>query len=134
MSKKTYGFVLGAMIGAASAAATALLLAPKSGKELREDLMAEADRVKGQMNDYSEIALEKGAEFSEVAKNATEDIRVNLKESVSQLKDSMTNKVASFKNEDDEPEEIETVIDLVDDVADRVAEEIKEEIKEEINE
>ncbi len=112
MSKKACGFVLGAVIGAASAAATALLLAPKSGKELREDLMAEADRVKVQMNDYSELALEKGAEFSEVAKNATEDIRVNLKESVTQLKATVANKV--FTTDDEEQEEFETVVDLVD--------------------
>ena len=130
MSKKSSGFILGAMIGAVSAAATALLLAPKSGKELREDLMAEADRVKGQMNDYSEIALEKGVEFSEVAKNATEDIRVNLKESAIQLKDSVSNKVANLKNDDTE-EEIETVVDLVADTTETTE---TEETSEEHNE
>ena len=43
MGKKQGGFVLGAIIGGAAAAITALLYAPKSGKELREDISNEFD-------------------------------------------------------------------------------------------
>jgi gas vesicle protein len=46
MSKKSSGFLVGAIIGGAAAAAAALLLAPKSGKELREDLLDQLDEMK----------------------------------------------------------------------------------------
>ena len=77
MSKKC-GFLLGALIGGTAAAVTALLFAPKSGKELREDLAKEADRYKEQLSEYGEIALAKGAEFTEVAKASTQYILINL--------------------------------------------------------
>ena len=42
MAKKG-GFFLGAVIGGTAAAVAALLLAPKSGKELRDDLSNQTD-------------------------------------------------------------------------------------------
>ena len=42
MAKKG-GFLLGAVVGGTAAAIAALLLAPKSGKELRDELAAQAD-------------------------------------------------------------------------------------------
>ena len=61
MSKKC-GFLLGALIGGTAAAVTALLFAPKSGKELREDLAKEAGRYKEQLSEYGESAVAKGAQ------------------------------------------------------------------------
>ena len=89
MSKKC-GFLLGALIGGTAAAVTALLFAPKSGKELREDLAKEANRYKEQLSEYGEIALAKGAEFTEVAKASTQDIRINLQEQASHLKEQVS--------------------------------------------
>ena len=43
MAKKG-GFFLGAVIGGTAAAVAALLLAPKSGKELRDDLSNQTER------------------------------------------------------------------------------------------
>lgn len=99
MGKKTGGFLLGAFIGSVAAATTALLFAPKSGKELREDLAVKADELKEQLSDYVDISIEKGVELSEVALNATEDIRVNLKDSASQLKDTVTKSAINLKEE-----------------------------------
>jgi hypothetical protein len=42
----TKTFALGALIGAAAGAAMALLLAPKSGRELRSDIRRQSDRMR----------------------------------------------------------------------------------------
>ena len=57
MAKKG-GFLLGAVIGGTAAAVAALLLAPKSGKELRDELAAQADDFLDMASDYTEMAKE----------------------------------------------------------------------------
>lgn len=89
MAKKG-GFFLGAMVGAAVAGITALLYAPKSGKELREDLNQQSANAKGSAKEYADIAKEKGKEMKTVAKDASDDIKISLKESASQMKDQLT--------------------------------------------
>ncbi|MGP6139653.1 MULTISPECIES: YtxH domain-containing protein [unclassified Jeotgalibaca] len=86
MGKRDGGFVLGAIIGGAAAAITALLFAPKSGKELRQDITNEFDDLMDTMYDYKDIAVEKGSELVEVAKETTDDIKVSLKDTSSHLK------------------------------------------------
>ncbi|HAP7497373.1 TPA: YtxH domain-containing protein, partial [Enterococcus faecium] len=51
MAKKG-GFLLGAVVGGTAAAIAALLLAPKSGKELRDELAAQADDLMDMASDY----------------------------------------------------------------------------------
>lgn len=53
MSKKSGGFLTGAIIGGVAAAAAALLFTPKSGKEMREELNDQA-------NDFKNRAIENG--------------------------------------------------------------------------
>ncbi len=48
----TKGFVFGAMIGGAVGALTALLLAPKSGKELRQDIADKSLDMYDKASDY----------------------------------------------------------------------------------
>ena len=130
MGKKTGGFLLGAFIGSVAAATTALLFAPKSGKELREDLAVKADELKEQLSDYVDISIEKGVELSEAALNATEDIRVNLKDSASQFKDTVKKSATNLK------EEVSQTVSKVQDTflakkeeAEEVVTELKEEVK-----
>ena len=127
---KSGGFLLGAFIGASAAAVTALLFAPKSGKELREDLAVKADELKEQLSDYVDISIEKGVELSEAALNATEDIRVNLKDSASQFKDTVKKSATNLK------EEVSQTVSKVQDTfsakkeeAEEVVTELKEEVK-----
>ena len=129
---KSGGFLLGAFIGASAAAVTALLFAPKSGKELREDLAKEADRYKEQLSEYGEIARAKGVEFAEVAKTSTQDIRINLKEQVTvqteNLKGQFNETVDKVKENfaKQKEESAEVVAELAEDVKEK-AEEVKEE-------
>ena len=48
----TKGFVIGAIIGGAVGAVTALLLAPKSGAELRKDLADKSSEIYNKATDY----------------------------------------------------------------------------------
>ncbi|MGF2055752.1 YtxH domain-containing protein [Vagococcus fluvialis] len=74
MSKKSSGFLVGAIIGGAAAAAAALLLAPKSGKELREDLLDQLDEVsEGKASELAGIAQVKGNEIGDFAKHKKEE-------------------------------------------------------------
>jgi gas vesicle protein len=50
MAKRKGGFLKGTLIGAVAAGIGALLFAPKSGKETREDLQSSFDDVKSQLN------------------------------------------------------------------------------------
>ena len=50
--------LLGAVVGGTAAAIAALLLAPKSGKELRDELAAQADDLMDMASDYTDMAKE----------------------------------------------------------------------------
>ncbi|MRV05756.1 YtxH domain-containing protein, partial [Staphylococcus aureus] len=66
MAKKG-GFLLGAVVGGTAAAIAALLLAPKSGKELRDELAAQADDLMDMASDYTDMAKEKSTELTGIA-------------------------------------------------------------------
>ncbi len=74
MSKKTSGFLIGAIIGGAAAAAAALLLTPKSGEKMRADLLDQLNDVsEGKASEFAGIAQVKGNEFSDYAKQKKEE-------------------------------------------------------------
>ena len=52
----TKGFFLGTLIGGAAGAIVALLLAPKSGRELRRDIADKSGEIYGKAADYLEDA------------------------------------------------------------------------------
>ncbi len=58
-SNYTKGFVVGALIGGAVGAITALLLAPKSGKELRQDIANKSTDVYGKAGEYWNVVEDK---------------------------------------------------------------------------
>ncbi|WP_246941296.1 YtxH domain-containing protein [Bacillus pinisoli] len=88
-------FVLGAFIGGLAGAAAALFLAPKSGKELRDDLSEQAMVLKDKTNEYNSIALEKGSEFADYAKRKT----ISLTQAVSEQSSQVVDKVKTAKEQ-----------------------------------
>lgn len=75
------GTILGSLfVGALAGAVAALLLAPQSGKETREQLMEEADRLKDELDKYA-------SDFSEKAKQAKADLEEKLKRTEAELKE-----------------------------------------------
>lgn len=92
-------FVLGAIIGGAAAAITALLFAPKPGKELRQDIADEVHNLMDTAQDYADIAKEKGYEMVDAAKETTEDIKVTLKDTTGNWKSQITDTAKNLKGD-----------------------------------
>jgi gas vesicle protein len=86
-------FLIGTLIGGMIGAVTALLLAPKSGKELRNDLNEKASRWKEQTNHLTNKAFEKSSVVAEAAKEKT----ISLSHVVSKQSSQLLNKVKDFK-------------------------------------
>lgn len=73
-SVSTKDFFVGALIGGIVGAMTALLLAPKSGKELRQNINSQTHMLKQKADQWKDSALEKGSELATVAKKKTDSI------------------------------------------------------------
>lgn len=71
-------FVIGALVGSIVGAAAGLLLAPKTGRELRSDVATQAVTLK-----------DKGVEFSSTAKDKTVQLSSQLKEQSTHLVDKV---------------------------------------------
>jgi gas vesicle protein len=82
-------FLLGTMIGGLVGAATALLLAPKSGRELRSDINDQATYVRLKTEQMKHSALEKGQDLAVTAKDKT----VQLSDTISLHSTQLVNKI-----------------------------------------
>lgn len=109
-------FLFGAVVGGVIGAAAALFLAPKTGKEMRDDLSTQAGQIKDKSielsaiakekaneygsvakdkaTEYSAIAKDKATEFTATAKEKTEEVTKTIQEQSGQIAD----KVKSLKN------------------------------------
>ncbi|MBS8265249.1 YtxH domain-containing protein [Mesobacillus boroniphilus] len=82
-SNNSRDFVAGAIVGGLAGALAALLLAPKSGKELRGSLNEQTSSLKNKSSDLASVAKEKAS---------------GLKDTVSQQSSTIVNKVKDMKN------------------------------------
>lgn len=116
MAKKNGGFLLGTIFGAAVAGITALLYAPKSGKELRNDLNQQANMAKDSAKDYMDIAKEKGNELKETAQKAGSEYMQNMNETMNQMKNDLSSTTDEAKGDLDsiKSEVKETAVDMKD--------------------
>lgn len=89
----TKDFLIGALIGGIVGAATALFLAPKSGKELRSNINEQASVLKGKTGQIRETAVVKGAKLAAAAKEKTNV----LSQTVSKQSTELVNKVKNLK-------------------------------------
>jgi gas vesicle protein len=107
-STYTKGFILGALIGGAAGAITALLLAPKSGAELRQDIAEKFDDVKENLGENVTKIMNEGKikaegmissarrQAQEILSNA-ESIFVEAKSKAANTKDSLQDKFDTLK-------------------------------------
>ncbi|MBD1380151.1 YtxH domain-containing protein [Metabacillus arenae] len=96
MSKESINskdFLIGTLIGGIVGATTALFLAPKSGKELRENIGQQATVVKERTGKITNDALERGSEFANLAKEKT----ATISQSVSEQSNQLLNKVKDIR-------------------------------------
>ncbi|HLO12030.1 MAG TPA: YtxH domain-containing protein [Pseudoneobacillus sp.] len=92
-SSSTKEFMLGALIGGMVGAATALFLAPKSGREIRSNLQ-----------DLKDIVISKGNEMVTVAKEKTTILSKTINQS-----DELMNKDSDFREKEEQSPEIKYV-------------------------
>jgi gas vesicle protein len=75
------GAILGSLfVGALAGAVAALLLAPQSGRETRNQLTSEAEKLKEEIEKYA-------SDFSEKAKKAKADLEEKLRRTEAELRD-----------------------------------------------
>lgn len=87
-------FLIGTLVGGIVGATTALFLAPKSGKELRDNIGEQAIIVKEKTGKITNDALEKSNEFAAIAKEKS----ANLSQAVSDQSSQIMNKVRDLKS------------------------------------
>ncbi|WP_018750446.1 YtxH domain-containing protein [Paenibacillus sanguinis] len=107
MSKGNKGWLLGAAIGTIIGSVTALLFAPKPGKELRKDIADGARQVGEKTQEVAGMVTEKGTvlvdKVKETAGDIITDIRQVTKEKAEQVSDIVEDTVETVK-------EVKTVV------------------------
>jgi len=99
-------FLIGALVGGIIGSLTALLLAPKSGKELRQDLVDQTKNMKEKTDYLKEVAIQRGSEWASVAKEKTSQwTKVVQEQSNSFMNKSQSNADVVKKEEENEYEE-----------------------------
>lgn len=128
----------GALVGAVAGVAAGLLLAPKSGKNLRKDIVNSVDntinQVKDTTNDFVESAKESYVDFKDRAYTELQPIEVGFEEGKKVVKDTYEKTKANLKdNAKDVKEEAEKLKEDAKDVKDAAkegAKEAKKDVKE----
>ncbi|MEG9297177.1 YtxH domain-containing protein [Mangrovibacillus sp. Mu-81] len=101
-------FMIGTLIGGIVGAATALLLAPKSGKDLRNDLNEQAVVIKEKSGQWKDTAVEKSNELAAVAKEKSAALSKSVQEQSNTVKDKFKSYRTKSNTEDvnDELQEV----------------------------
>lgn len=94
-------FMIGTLVGGIVGATTALFLAPKSGKELRDNIGEQAVIVKEKTGKITNDALEKGNEFAAIAKEKS----ATLSQAVTDQSSQIMSKVRDLKSSKQQNEE-----------------------------
>lgn len=113
--KRGKDLLIGAVVGGVLGAATALLFAPKSGRELRKDIAEQAQTVSEKTVQIAGTVSSKSQEFVQTARTQTSDLVEKAKDAASSLVEGVRSLTGSKKSEsfEDEPEEPEAAEDLV---------------------
>ena len=103
-------FLVGALVGGVIGAAAALFLAPKTGKEMRDDLSIQAGHLKDKGIEISAVAKDKAAEFTSVAKEKATEYTAVAKEktgdvtkTIQEQSEQLVDKVKSMKSKTSVP-------------------------------
>lgn len=91
-------FALGALIGGAIGAVAALLTAPKSGKETREDLKKKVDSIKTDTEKKVQEASKQAETIAKDVKHQAEETVKGVKSQADELKRRTENAVQGAKD------------------------------------
>ena len=94
----TKDFLIGTLIGGIVGASAALLLAPKSGKELRSDISEQAQIAKEKTTAFTSNAYEKGNEWAQIAKDKSSGIAKTVQAQSQQVIGKVKEVASKVKN------------------------------------
>lgn len=83
------GFMLGVLIGGAVGAVSSLLLAPKTGARMREDLSNRYRSVMDKTREWASAATDKTKDVASRVANRASDLMDQAEEGKQQMRDSM---------------------------------------------
>ncbi len=106
MSNKS-DFLFGIVIGSAIGATVALLYAPRSGEETRDDLRRRGDELKETANGKVKDAVQRAEALTEQIKERTTDLAGTVRETASSLASRVETKIGGRR--DSEPPVSDTV-------------------------
>ena len=89
-------FLLGAIVGGVIGAAAALFLAPKTGKEMRDDFSTQASHLKDKGIEISTVAKDKTVEFTSVAKDKASEYASVAKDKAAEYTAVAKDKAAEY--------------------------------------
>ncbi|AIF43173.1 YtxH domain-containing protein [Virgibacillus sp. SK37] len=88
----TKDFIIGTLIGGIVGVSAALLLAPKSGKDLRSDINDGATQMKGKASEFKDTAQEKGYHWKDKAYTTGSELKKRAMDTTSQLTKNASDK------------------------------------------
>lgn len=94
-------FLIGALVGGIVGAATALFLAPRSGKEIRSNIGIQAQSLKEKTDHLREAAVLKGTEIIETAKDKTSSIGQTVSKQSNEIMGKVKGLKSHFEAEDE---------------------------------
>lgn len=89
-------FLLGAIVGGVIGAAAALFLAPKTGKEMREDFTTQTNQLKDKATEFTSNAKDKATEYSSVAIDKATEYSSAAKDKASEYTSVAKDKATEF--------------------------------------
>lgn len=105
-------FVIGALVGGIVGAAVGLLLAPKTGKDLRSDVASQAVTLKEKGIQLSETAKEKTIRLSHQIKEQSNQIVEKVKAKTSNIPQVYDDGTVSYEGEEPLEENSEEIEDI----------------------
>ncbi len=87
-------FLIGAVVGGVLGAITALVLAPKPGKELREDISQQVDKISGKTVEIAGIVSDKTTELAKVVGAQSVELAGKARDVATVIADAVTEVVA----------------------------------------
>lgn len=125
----TKDFVIGALVGGLVGAASALLLAPKTGKELRVDLNDQATSAKELTSGLTKVAIDLGTEYANIAKEKSSTIAKTVSEQSTNLVDRVKELTDNVKKDVEEiSQSADNLTEDIQDAGVEIADTVKKEV------
>ncbi|WP_078595005.1 YtxH domain-containing protein [Evansella clarkii] len=126
----TKDFIIGMFVGGTIGAAAALLTAPKSGKELRQDINEQARAAKDRTTDWTSQAVEKGNQLAVTAKEGTSTIAKTVSGQSTSLVEKVKDLAGKVRKDMEElTESADYLSDDMEGISDEIAASVRKEVE-----